>query len=378
MKKIVSIILVTIILISMSGITFAESFKGASDWAIVELERARSDGFITEKVLDDFSKNITREEFCEIAVILYDRLGGKQELEEYNPFSDTTNPKVIKAFNAGIINGVGGELFAPKDNLTREQLCVMILRAMKEAGIIFGDEKQYAFQKTYVDEESISSWASNPVMIMNDFKIMNGSGDRLEPQRSLSREQAVIMLERVYLREFEIENNILVGYLGNSSDVVIPSGVTMIEEDVFRENDFVKEVILPASVLEIGYASFNNMEELKSIRFNEGLKEIGEAAFEQCEQLEDVILPSTLETINFMAFQDCFEFSEITIPQSVNFIDDQGFYRCEKLVKVVFEGDVDYIGESAFEECPNVVFECGSGTNVERYAKEMGIKILYK
>lgn len=378
MKKILSIVLCLILLISMSVTVLAESFNGASDWAIIELERANNDSFITDKISDDFSKNITREEFCEIAVILYDRLGGNQNLEDYNPFTDTNNPNVIKAFNAEIITGVGNNVFAPNNNLTREQLCVMIIRAMMSAGIKFGDDKQYTFQKNYADEDEVSSWAYSQVTIMNDFKIMNGSGDKLDPKSSLSREQAVVMLERTYLREFEIEENILVGYLGNSKEVVVPSGVLKIGDDVFRKNDFVENIILSSSINEIGYASFNDMENLKSITLNEGLKIIGEASFEQCEQLNNVILPNTVETISFMAFQDCFEFTEITIPSSVNYIDDQGFYRCEKLAKVTFEDDVEYIGDSAFEECTNVTFICKSDTNVESYALEHNIKIIYK
>lgn len=377
-KKVVALGVCLMMVLTMTTGVLASSYKNASGWAIVELERADNDGFITDTIRQDFSKNITREEFCEIAVIMYDRLGGKQNLETYNPFTDTTNPQVVKAFNAGIINGVGNNLFAPDDNLTREQLCVMIVRAMVAAGIVLGEEDAYSYQKTYQDQNSISSWATLHVLIMNDMKIMNGTGDMLEPGGSLTREQAVIMLERTYLRDFTIKDNVLITYLGNAADVLIPSGVIEIGEDVFHDSTIVTSVTLPSSITKIGYSSFKNMANFETITLNEGLTTIGEAAFELSEKLQNVTLPSTLESIEFMAFQDCLSFTEITIPSGVSLIDDQAFYRCENLKKVTFEGDVETIGETAFELVTDVVFVCEEGSNVDTYAQANGITVQYK
>lgn len=378
MKKTLSLIICLALLVGTCSTVFATNFNGASGWAIPELERANTDGFITQKIANNMSANITREEFCEIAVILYDKIGGTQELENHNPFTDTINPYVIKAYNAGIIQGVSQELFAPNDNLTREQLCVMLIRAMKVAGIILENDCAYSFQKTYQDENDISTWAYIQVLIMNDFKIMNGSGDSLNPKLSITREQAVLMLERTYLREFEIEENILTGYLGNSVDVVIPNGVISIGNNVFHDNAFAKTVMIPQSTVDIGCASFRMMKNLENVYFKEGLKTIGEASFELCENLNNVTLPNSLETISYMAFQDCLSFTKITIPSSVNYIDDQAFYRCENLKTVTFEGDVEFISETAFEECYNVTFVCGSATNVESYALQHGMQVTYK
>ena len=378
MKRIIALALALMMLFSFTSVNAEQGYVNASDWAIEELSKAQQDGFVTENVSDDFSRYITREEFCEIAVILYDRLGGHQDLETYNPFTDTDNPIIIKAYNAEIINGVSENLFAPKDLLTREQLCAMIVRAMKSAGLTFGSENQYNFQKNYEDMDSISSWAYLQVKIMNDFKIMNGSDSGLQPQGKLSVEQAIIMLERAYLREFEIVDATLTAYLGISKDVVIPNDVTMIAEDVFHNNEFIESVEIPSSVEEISYAAFRNMTALKKITFNEGLKVVGEAAFELSESLENVVLPNTLETIAFMAFQDCLSFTEITIPSSVKTIGDQGFYRCEGLLTVTFIGNnLESIGSSAFELCDQVTFICPAGSVAEAYAIENGIPVSY-
>lgn len=379
MKKLLSITLMVTLLLSMTIQVYGEEFPKASNWAIAELEKANSDGFITSRIKDDFSKKITREEFCEIAVILYDRLGGKQDLLTENPFTDTTNVNVIKAYNAEIINGVGNDLFAPDDNLTRQELASMLIRAMRSAGITFSPDNEYEFQKPYADENSISGWAFLNVKIMNAYKIMNGSGENLNPKDVISRQEAVIMLERTYLREFEILENVLVAYLGNSTDIMIPDGVTTIGDGVFQGNKFVEKVTLASSVELIDSVAFNEATNLTTIVMNEGLKVIGEAAFEYAEKLTGVTIPSTVTKIDFMGFQGCSSLTNITIPSGVTYIGDQAFLDCANLETITFNTDtLDYIGWNAFDECPKLTIVCIEGGAVEAAAIEYGIPVSYK
>lgn len=382
MKSLKRVLIVVTVIASLIGTNLLsmanEEYPNASDWAIAELSRAEADGFITDNINDDFRRNITREEFCEIAVILYDRLGGNQELEESNPFTDTTNPIVIKAYHAGIIEGVGNNLFAPEKNITRQELCVMIIRAMKQSGIVFGADSAYTFQKDYKDIDSVANWAYTQVRIMNDFKIMNGAGDYLLPLSPLTVEQAIIMLERAYLRDFTIEELTLIAYTGNSSEIKVPEGIEIIDDAVFYGNNFLTTIELPLSTRTIGYTAFKEMLNLETIILNEGLITIGEAAFELSPNFESIKLPSTLTTIEFMGFQDCESLGEINLPASLTTLGDQAFYSCESLGRVVFNNNTVAIGDSAFDECPNVVFVCESGSTAHNYALENDINVELK
>lgn len=176
--------------ISESGIATA------SNWAKEEIKKSIDIGLKTEKMMNsNFKEYTTREGFCELVMKMYEKLGGRVETSS-NPFVDTTNPEVIKAYNAGIINGTTTTTFSPNDSLTREQLCVMILRTINLTNQQYEFKTQ--FQKQYEDIDEISSWALNSVEILNGYKIINGSGASLNPKDKVTKEMAVLMLYRTY------------------------------------------------------------------------------------------------------------------------------------------------------------------------------------
>jgi hypothetical protein len=72
-KRILMMFLYFTIILSLviSGANAAESgsaYKGASSWAVPELDKASRYGLVTERIKDNMSANITREEFAEIAI----------------------------------------------------------------------------------------------------------------------------------------------------------------------------------------------------------------------------------------------------------------------------------------------------------------------
>ncbi len=52
-------------------------YSGASSWAEAELDRALEYGFITDRIRDNMGAGITREEFAEVAVKMYEKYTGK-------------------------------------------------------------------------------------------------------------------------------------------------------------------------------------------------------------------------------------------------------------------------------------------------------------
>ncbi len=172
--------------------------EGASSWAAAEIEKAIGYGLSTDRILSSYQNNITREEFCEIAVKLYEQLSGKKAVAvSPNPFTDTTNSEILKAYNLKISNGKTATEFKPNDPITRQELAVMIRRALQAAIADLNTSIDGA--SSFSDDKDIASWAVNDVKFCNKNGIMNGVGEnKINPAGYTTREQAVLMLVRAY------------------------------------------------------------------------------------------------------------------------------------------------------------------------------------
>jgi len=175
-------------------------FDGSqSGWAEGELALAYQHGLTFPAIMNQFGRPITREEFCTIAVKLYEKLTGLTALPAVNPFNDTNNPEVLKAYALDIVRGVSATQFAPYNNITRQEMCVMIYRALKAAGRDMTPPPSGSFP--FTDAGSIAPWAINEVRYCNHHEIMRGYTDNtIRPLLNTPREQAIVLVWRTYER----------------------------------------------------------------------------------------------------------------------------------------------------------------------------------
>jgi len=184
----------------LSAIGSASSAQSTpSTWAARDIARARQAALVTEAVTRDFRANITREQFCELAVRLYERLTGDIASAEGNVFTDTDNPEVIKAYNLGIVVGVSATRFAPDRGVTRQEIAVMLVRlidlAVADADVGTFNNNEFA------DIGSIAGWALPSVQFAYDNGIIRGvGGNRINPLGPATCEQAILLVYRVYLQ----------------------------------------------------------------------------------------------------------------------------------------------------------------------------------
>ena len=408
MKKRIAIMLCLLVFILSSTVLSiqADTYNHASSWAVAELAYADQNGLIPEfmKAGDFwFSNEINRIDFCKAVVMFYDKLGGSNELSQENPFDDVEDALVTKAYQAGIIKGKSGTQFKPLDSLTRQEMCVMIVRALKSIGTTSYATKT-GYQKAYVDLHAVASWASEEVESMNAYAIMNGSDSNLDPTGHLTSEQAIIMMYRAYAAfsdkttseedHFTIENGVLTKCVG-IGDIVIPNTVTAIAADVFYDFAGMTSVTIPGSVQTIPEAAFRYCPDLETVVIENGVAGIEDWAFAECEKLVHVTLPLSLKQMGKGAFNNCsmlggVSFNEglesigetafrgsaltaVTLPKSLVSIGDEAFYVCEQLAAVTFQNDATVIGDDAFEEChEDLRFECNAGSTAESYANDYG------
>lgn len=169
-----------------------------SSWASESVQQAIERNIVTDKILTMYKKDITREEVCEIAVKLYQALSGK-EIEEptESPFTDTYNTEIIKAYNLKIVNGIGNDQFGPELKVTREQIAVMFYNTIKAA--LPNEDITPKGALSFSDAGSVSSWAVTALTYMNEKGIITGvGGNLLSPAGNATREQAIVMINRVY------------------------------------------------------------------------------------------------------------------------------------------------------------------------------------
>ncbi len=172
----------------------------ASEWAVAELERADELGLIPE-VLEgaDLTQSITRAEFAAVAVKAYEAIAGETALPiVVNPFTDTADIEVLKAYNLGITTGVSATEFAPDTLLNREQAATMLTRTFKRAtmnGWTIQTDAQFAltYEKpaAFADDADISDWAKDSVYFMAANGIINGVGEnKFAPKNITTEEEA--------------------------------------------------------------------------------------------------------------------------------------------------------------------------------------------
>ena len=187
----------TLILSLLPLAATASSYFGASSWAVPELDKAANYGLITDRIKSNVSGYVTREEFAQIAVKLYETYTGKSAEADDAAFTDTSNPEIFKAANMGLVLGVGDGRFGPSQFVTREQIATILLRTLKV--INPSADFSTAGATKFADDAGISGWAREGVYYCSNNGIIKGIGNNMfGPASNSTREAAVILCVRAY------------------------------------------------------------------------------------------------------------------------------------------------------------------------------------
>ena len=167
------------------------TWSKASEWAEPELKEASKENLIPE-IFDEanLTKNITRKEFAHTVVKMYEKITGQKAVPiAKNPFTDTKDKEVLKAYNIGITNGTSDTTFSPDDLITREQMATMMTRALTKAG---KDTSRPESAKLFADDSEFSEYAKDSIYYMSSIEIIKGVGEnKFNAKGNASREQAL-------------------------------------------------------------------------------------------------------------------------------------------------------------------------------------------
>ncbi len=180
----------------------AGALSGISEWAQEEVSAAEAKGLLPESLAElDATGNITRAEFCSIAVNAYKTVSGKTVfVSPKRPFRDCDDPSVVAAYELGLVSGSGDGYFNPDNSIKREDLCVMLYNILDAANIEAPFLGAGAKLSDFPDEENISSYAKQAVSVMVNCAVLNGVSNYgelvLNPEGGATREQALIISDR--------------------------------------------------------------------------------------------------------------------------------------------------------------------------------------
>lgn len=167
------------------------TWSKASEWAEPELKEASKENLIPE-IFDeaDLTKNITRKEFAHTVVKMYEKITEQKAVPiAKNPFTDTKDKEVLKAYNIGITNGTSDTTFSPDALITREQMATMMTRALTKAG---KDTSRPESAKLFADDSEFSGYAKDSIYYMSSIEIIKGVGEnKFNAKGNASREQAL-------------------------------------------------------------------------------------------------------------------------------------------------------------------------------------------
>lgn len=170
-----------------------------SSWAEKTIRDAIDKNIVPVSLQGNYQANISREKFCELAMrTVYEKTkrtaANILSANAPSSFSDTASQDVLAARALGIVNGVGDNRFNPGGSITREEAAVMVYRMQG----VLGRDTNAAPPANFIDAESISSWAVEPINYIYSAGIMTGIGSgRFNPKGLYTIEQAIVTFYRV-------------------------------------------------------------------------------------------------------------------------------------------------------------------------------------
>nr|WP_269438289.1 S-layer homology domain-containing protein [Phosphitispora fastidiosa] len=196
-------------------ISLPEYVEQPESWAQSEVERAIAVGLVPEDMRKDYRDDISRADFCRLAInlieiktgmkadVFMNTRGMSKRVSAPITFTDTTEPVILAAGRLGIVNGVGNNRFNPTGTITRQDAAVMLQRTAK----VLDFTEPPGDPKVFSDSGNFSDYAVEAIDFVSTAadketgnSVMAGTGnDNFSPFSPYTRQQAYITVLRLFL-----------------------------------------------------------------------------------------------------------------------------------------------------------------------------------
>ncbi len=147
--------------------TYVYADNSYSKWAEDSIISAIEAGIVPEELQSYYTKNITRQEFCRLAIQTYlVKTDNKTNISFETPFEDIDDDYITTAYYLRIVSGVNDNEFAPYNNITRQEAAVM-LNNLADVLNVYKDSPR---QEKYVDEGYFAQWAKDQIYSVTGIK----------------------------------------------------------------------------------------------------------------------------------------------------------------------------------------------------------------
>ena len=180
-----------------------------SSWAQTELTQAISAGLVPAELQQDYRGAVTRDELYSLIMSMLCVSNGLTDTDallealevEYIPFfKDTDSKEANAAHLLGIVTGRENGVFASEEKISRKEAAVAIFATAKLLGITATDSTAYTDIETVSPFEAGAITAVSGIYTDSGCAVMGGVTEGVfAPDALLTREQAIIILYRLYL-----------------------------------------------------------------------------------------------------------------------------------------------------------------------------------
>ncbi|MBQ4560742.1 MAG: S-layer homology domain-containing protein [Clostridia bacterium] len=172
----------------------------SSHWAHSAIDAVTENGVLLSNSTDYFYPNqyVTR---AEAVKALYNFIHAMPRQNVTTPFTDIPSnyATYIKwAYDIGITSGTTTTTFSPNNNITKQDMCLLIAELYSVHNITFSQIRDYS-DEPFNDDSSINYWAKDAVIALYEHHIVSGDNHgNFNPRSNITRAMLAVMLNQLY------------------------------------------------------------------------------------------------------------------------------------------------------------------------------------
>ncbi len=167
---------------------------GNHAWAVDSINSLADEGIIKGTSVNTFSPeaNITRADFALLLVRAFELASDDTTNFDDVLSSDYFAKELAVARNTGIVNGIGDNKYAPRNTITRQDMMVIVYRALTKLGV----ELEIA-DVEYEDFADVADYAKDAVKALITAGLVNGKSGKIAPTDYTTRAEVAVLIKRI-------------------------------------------------------------------------------------------------------------------------------------------------------------------------------------